>query len=733
MKRLFFYAGMVMPLLLLSGCGEDLAPEKTTGSITFVITEENTPQTLSGVSVQLFYDEDYSVTPSDRTDNVGRCTFSNIPIGSYRLSLSKPGYESKNNLPLRINGGDNPNREISLKRVTTLLTVEPSVLDFGESESVIQKAFSLVNPNYQELDWAVLNPDVPWIVSVCDKDGKNSGTLSYNSEVALYLTIDRNLLADGDNESAVVILSDLGRAELKVKAVGADRRTVVTMINEVQNIGTDAALFSAEMVSSGSSECTERGFVFSTSRIQSMNDDGFETVSAPLDAETSFQVTASGLKKGVRYYVRAYGKNSSGTALSSNEVTFVTTSEYASVETSSESSLDVVNGKVQLNGNISCVGDPGYSEKGFCMNTSGEPVIDDTRYQVTGSSEGAFSYSCADLKPQTTYYYRAYAVQNGNLIYGTTMNFSTNMSATLVVTSSATGVTATTATLHGSVVKDGSPVYTEKGFCISDGHAEPTINSRTELVESSSSDFSYRLGGLSYGKEYSFRAYAIQNGTPVYGEVKSFTTSYTRAEVVTSDATSVEYHSMILNGQVAEVGEPVISERGFCYSTQNRVPLISDSKVKVTGTSGMFKTTVKNLKENTEYYIRAYVVQDGEVIYGNVKKATTALEPVVQTGPAVNVSVTNTGISWQATMQGAYYDGSPAVVDAGFVYGIYDNPTVGNGTVVKYGSLSEVETDIYKFTKDVTGLNSWQTYYFRAFVITSIGYVYGETQTFSTF
>ena len=83
---------------LFYSCGEDTPPEKTDGRITIVITEENTLETLSGVSVQLFSDDDSSVTPADRTDNSGRCTFSNIPIGSYHMNLSKPGYESKEGL-----------------------------------------------------------------------------------------------------------------------------------------------------------------------------------------------------------------------------------------------------------------------------------------------------------------------------------------------------------------------------------------------------------------------------------------------------------------------------------------------------------------------------------------------------------------------------------------------------------------------------------------------------------
>ena len=65
MKNRALLLTLVISTMIFSGCESDLPPGKIVGNITFVITEENTPQTLSGVSIQLFYDDDPSVTPSD--------------------------------------------------------------------------------------------------------------------------------------------------------------------------------------------------------------------------------------------------------------------------------------------------------------------------------------------------------------------------------------------------------------------------------------------------------------------------------------------------------------------------------------------------------------------------------------------------------------------------------------------------------------------------------------------
>lgn len=724
----------------LYSCGEDTPPEKTAGSITIVVTEDNTNETLSGVSIQLFSDDDTSVTPADRTDNSGRCTFYNIPIGSYHMNLSKPGYESKEGLTLRINGGDNPNKELSLKRITTELTVNPSTLDFGDNASVVQKAFSLVNPNYADLTWAVLDTDVAWIVSVCDKDGKKNGTIKYNQEVAMSVTIDRYKLTSGNNESTIVILSDYGRAELKVKAIGADRRTPTTNMLEVTDVDMTTAVFNGEVLSVGSPEYTERGFVYSTSIISAEATSGFTTVAAQMNSNKTFSVSVSGLDKGTTYYVRAYGKNSVGTKLSSNYVSFTTIASKTAVSTQAVTQIDVVNGKAQFNGEITEIGNPVYSEKGFCYNKSGEPTVSDTKVVVSGTSGGAYSYSCAGLSSNTVYYVRAYAMQGGKVLYGDTQNFSLEVSATVVSTSSATNITSSAAVLNGSILQLGSPAYSEKGFCISQSDP-PTINSTKKAVNDGSATGNYKLqlSGLDYNKRYYFRAYAIQNGSPVYGEVRDFTTVYTQAEVITSDVSDIGYHTMTFNGQVIAIGDPSITERGFCYSSTYDRPTISHNKVKASGVSASaFKVTVNNLEEDTKYYVRAYVIQDGKPVYSSViNNAKTALEPLVSTGPAINIKLSSNGINWEATFQGGFADGEPAVTDAGFVYSTSDNPTVSNGTKVKYDSVTKVDTDIYKFTKTVTNLSAYKTYYFRAYVVTSLSgktqYTYGETVSFQTY
>lgn len=631
--RVFLLLAFTMLTLAFTGCEDDVPPANNVGSITFIITEENTPETLSKVTIELYSNSDPSVTQTDRTDNSGRCTFSNIPVGTYQVNIRKSGYESKSNLTLRINGGNNPYKEISLKRATNVLTVAPDVLDFGENASVVQKAFTLVNPNYQDLTWAVLDTDVPWIVSVCDKDGKKNGTIKYNQEVAMSVTIDRSKLDKGNNESTIVILSDYGRAELVVKAVGADRRYPETEMVDAKIVDVKAAVFEGKVLSVGSPMYEERGFVYSTSFITETATQGFTKLPAQMNSQSTFTASVDNLTPGKTYYVRAYGKNTIGLKLSSTYESFTTTATETSVSTLSISNKDVKNGSVRFKGSIDNVGSPAYSEKGFCYKAGGEPTISDSKGVVSGTGSGSFYFTCTGLSLNVTYYVKAYAIQNGLVYYGTSQPFSLSYVDSVVQTNSA----AKNITYDGAdvsfIIKDlGEPSCSDCGICYGTSY-EPTINSnrKTGVVKTSTNNIT--LSGLKESTTYYYRAYVIQEGTAIYGTTYYFDTA-TKPSVSTLGYSNLQNPYALYNcwqvqlkGRVDAKGDPAISSRGFVYSTAPN-PSAGSNKATVSGSStGEFSTTVTGLYSNTTYYYQAFVKNDLGYEYGDVESFTTPDTP----------------------------------------------------------------------------------------------------------
>jgi len=154
--------------------------------------------------------------------------------------------------------------------------------------------------------------------------------------------------------------------------------------------------------------------------------------------------------------------------------------------------------------------------------------------------------------------------------------------------------------------------------------------------------------------------------------------------------------------------------------------------VKATGTSlGEFSTVVSNLEDDSKYYVRAYVVQDGTVIYGAVRSAQTPLEPIVVAYPADNIDYNGTTQTYKATFKAAFVDGDPCVTEAGFVVSETGIPSVGNSQKFGIDGITEEETDVYRFYTTIENLPFWKTIYYRAFVRTSLGYIYSETQSVS--
>lgn len=71
-------------------------------------------------------------------------------------------------------------------------------------------------------------------------------------------------------------------------------------------------------------------------------------------------------------------------------------------------------------------------------------------------------------------------------------------------------------------------------------------------------------------------------------------------------------------------GTNSISERGFCWSEENKEPTIDDNKSTEYISNNGLIFRMKNLKPSTKYYARAYAKgKDGSVGYGNVIKIVT--------------------------------------------------------------------------------------------------------------
>ncbi len=394
---------------------------------------------------------------------------------------------------------------------------------------------------------------------------------------------------------------------------------------------------------------------------------------------------------------------------------------------------NVTSSSVTFNGTIVNPGLPSYTERGFVYSTRAQPTLENNMGKITSAvnSQASFSATVYGLNSNVTYYVRAYAINTLGPAYGNDVTFNTNGVPTSLTTSAVTNISTNSAMLNGTINVAGSPNYTEKGFCYRK-NGEPSISDNKKIVSGSGTGaYSANISGLEYQTTYYVKAYAIQNGQPVYGNTVNFSTSWTTVQINTSAVTGVEANSATFNGVIRNAGSPAYTERGFCYDDWSSTPTISNHKIVVSGVgvTGNFNKSVTGLNGGTRYYVRAYAIQNSEVIYGETVSFTTVELPMVYTNEVTDLTASEWPVTWSVTFNGYVASaGSPAYVERGFCYNTYSDPTYLNNKVVVSGSGSG------NYSKTVTGLSDSKTYYVRAYVKTASGqYVYGQNVSFYTY
>ena len=179
----------------------------------------------------------------------------------------------------------------------------------------------------------------------------------------------------------------------------------------------------ATITDSGIPEYTQRGFYWVLGTGTPTSSDNTEIVSG--SGEGAYSTGISGLTSGEVYSVRAFVFNTQGFAYG-NVIQFTASAGLflPTVQTISANSLTETG--ANLNGEISNVGNPNYTSKGFYyMEGTGTPTAADFTAPASGTSFGPFSKSIDGLTQTTLYSYRAFAINSEGTAYGVTKTFTT--------------------------------------------------------------------------------------------------------------------------------------------------------------------------------------------------------------------------------------------------------------------------------------------------------------------
>ena len=98
--------------------------------------------------------------------------------------------------------------------------------------------------------------------------------------------------------------------------------------------------------------------------------------------------------------------------------------------------------------------------------------------------------------------------------------------------------------------------------------------------------------------------------------------SISQVMVTTSEPTDITATSVVVGGTVTPPEGSHIFLSGVCWGT-NQMPTVDDNHTSDGGSTNDFSTSLIGLTSNTTYYVRAYVVSDYGLAYGDEQSFTT--------------------------------------------------------------------------------------------------------------
>lgn len=718
MKKLYL-VGVILTLLFAAACSSDIPEDTSVGSIAGSVSDRTTGEPVSTVTVSLTPGGSSTVTGSD-----GSFSFNKLEPGKYTISISKEGYKSTT-VSANVKGGAPTSVHMTIDRIPGVVTADRTKLDFGDNQSLNTLSFNIVNSSYEDLNWEIENR-CDWITEIKPE----KGILKYGKTEAIVVVIDRELLAAGTNEAVIVVRSSNGSSDVKVTAVGAER--VLPSLNTLEpiDITSTTATIRGEILDAGVPAYTERGFVYSLNAMPTF-DNMIAKLTATVNEEAQYSYALKGLTLGEKYYVRAYAINNVGTAYSTNEVEFSTVMQSPKLSIKNVTDISPTTASATFNASVVSVGDPEYFERGFCFSLNSNPTINNTKVKANGTGIGDFSVNVTDLKLNQKYYVRAYAIskikESEQVIYTSEeVSFTITSKVPQIKTLEVTNINIANglAVFNGSIESAGEPKYSEKGF-VYGKLVNPTVNDlQVSVLGSGLGQYSTNINNLQEGNVYYVRAYAVHLSEVIYGENVTFDFVAKSPTVSTQQVTNINVGngSAVFNGTLISKGDLTIKEKGFVYSL-TRNPTINDYKITVNGTTlGAYSVTAKNLSVGNTYYVRAYVLNDKEVVYGEEVmfdfKATAA---EVESLYLLNIDE-NTIAAYGELIS----TGDPIITEKGFVYSTYPTPTLDDANVDK---ISVIGNSKGKFVVNITNLVANNRYYIRPYAKNLAGVSYGSIKS----
>ncbi len=206
----------------------------------------------------------------------------------------------------------------------------------------------------------------------------------------------------------------------------------------------------------------------------------------------------------------------------------------------------------------------------------------------------------------------------------------------------------------------------------------------------------------------------------------NFLSNLPQAKTQAVTLSTIRGTSATVNGSIVYMGTGSITEKGMYWHTNlDSLNATSGHKVVSTTTDTLITTNLTNLPSSSTIYFSAFATNSEGTAIANEKlyfNTTDGLGTVLTSNPT---NIVNNG----ATLNGSLISiGDAPMIEKGFVYSTNASasPTIDDNKLILTG------TTLGAYSSLLTGLSEQTTYYYRAYVTTSIGTKYGAKKTFTT-
>jgi uncharacterized protein (TIGR02145 family) len=195
--------------------------------------------------------------------------------------------------------------------------------------------------------------------------------------------------------------------------------------------------------------------------------------------------------------------------------------------------------------------------------------------------------------------------------------------------------------------------------------------------------------------------------------------------VTTADITDITAVSAAGGGEVTDDGGNDITGRGIVWAKSSGPTVENNAGKTEDGTgAGAFTSSLTELDQSTEYFVRAYAINSVGTAYGEEKSFITKALASIVTGTVTDVTSSSAICSAEITN-----DGGDAVTARGLVWSTTNNQV----TLDDADGVTIEGTGSGTFSSPMTALTRYTDYWVRPYATNGAGTAYGDAIQFKTF